>query len=358
MKLACPRLFEAEALRDGRLAGPELAHFRAHLGSCAVCARETQELDALADALRSRTSSPIRDELHVRRERMRLLAAFNATLLRARHSKRSPTWQRPFFTMVGFAALTVTGLWFALTLWRAQPVTANVARPAELVVVRADSNAKWSRSLENQLEKVRLESGALSIRVNHAAPERRLLVILPDGELEDIGTTFSVSADAGRTTRVTVQDGSVVLRLHGKPPLALGAGDSWTAAPAPPVAPSPAHDPSPALPRSAKPARAAAPAPVLSPEPQPEAEAEPDPSADFRAAMAALNGGSNARAATLFSAFLAEHPRDSRAEDAAYLRVLALQRAGDINVMKRAAAEYLTRYPRGFRRAEVEPLSR
>jgi hypothetical protein len=354
MKPACPRLFEVEALRDGRLAGPELARFRAHLGSCTVCARETQALEALADALRCGASAPVGDELHVRRERVRLLAAFNANLVRTRRTRRSPIGPRPFFTTVGLAALTVGGLLFAVTLWRAHSVTTKLAQPGDLVVVRADSNAKWSRRVENQLEKVTLESGALSIRVNHAAPERRLLVILPDGELEDIGTTFSVSADAGRTTRVTVHDGSVVLRLRGKPALPLGAGDSWTATPAPSAVPSTSHDPSPVLPRSAKPA--AAPPPVVSPEPQPAPD--PDPSADFRTAMAALNGGSNARAATLFGAFVVAHPRDSRAEDAAYLRVLALQRAGDSSVMKRAAAEYLSRYPRGFRRAEVEPLSR
>ena len=185
------------------------------------------------------------------------------------------------------------------------------------------------------------------------APERRLLVILPDGELEDIGTTFSVSADAGRTTRVTVQDGSVVLRLRGAPPLALGAGDSWTPSqPSPPaapiVAPSSSSDRSLPAPRSAK----------LTPSAEPTPGARgPDPSADFRAAMSAFDGGNAAHAAALFSAFLSDHPRDSRSEDAAYLRVLALQRAGDSAAMKRAAGDYLRRYPRGFRRAEVEQLS-
>jgi hypothetical protein len=353
MKLDCPRLFEAEALRDGRLAGPELARFQAHLGSCAVCTREARALDALAEALRAPTRPPISDQLHLRRERMRLLAAFNASLVRTRRSKRSQAWQRPVSMMLAFAALSVAGLWFGLSAWRAhtQSVTTKVARPAELVMVRADSNAKWSRRLENQVEKVTLESGALSIRVNHAAPERRLLVILPDGELEDIGTTFSVSADAGHTTRVTVQEGSVVLRLHGKAPLALGAGDSWTAPPALVVTPAASHEPSPPLPRSSKPVPSVAPTPVLAPEP------DRDPSVDFRAALSALNGGSNARAAALFGAFMAEHPRDSRSEDAAYLRVLALQRAGDSVGMNRAAAEYLRRYPRGFRRAEVQILS-
>jgi Outer membrane lipoprotein len=83
----------------------------------------------------------------------------------------------------------------------------------------------------------------------------------------------------------------------------------------------------------------------------------PDPAADFRAALAALSAGDQTRAAARFSAFLANHPRDPRAEDAAYLRVIALQRSGDPLTTKAAARDYLRRYPHGFRRAEVAPLA-
>ena len=74
--------------------------------------------------------------------------------------------------------------------------------------------------------------------------------------------------------------------------------------------------------------------------------------------MSAFTSGDNARASTLFAAFLSQHPGDSRTEDATYLRILTLQRAGDVRAMKKAASEYLARYPRGFRYAEVEPLAR
>jgi hypothetical protein len=56
--------------------------------------------------------------------------------------------------------------------------------------------------------------------------------------------------------------------------------------------------------------------------------------------------------------FLEQYPRDSRSEDAAYLRVLALRRSGDDSAMKAAAYEYLSRYQAGFRRSEVESLTR
>jgi len=88
------------------------------------------------------------------------------------------------------------------------------------------------------------------------------------------------------------------------------------------------------------------------------AAAAPDPSVDFRAAIATLKGGDNVGAATAFASFLAKHPRDPRAEDAAYLRVIALRRSGDDVSMKHAAEEYLKRYPSGFRHAEVETMFR
>jgi len=198
-----------------------------------------------------------------------------------------------------------------------------------------------------------LESGALSIRVDHSASPRRLLVLLPDGELEDIGTTFSVSVADGHTTRVTVQDGSVVLRLRGKPPLALGAGDAWSPAPREVALPAVSSTSKPPAVR-AKAAPSAAPAVSSSA----STSADTGASAEFRVAMSAFNGGEHPRAAALFSRFLAQHPGDLRAEDAAYLRILALQRTGDAPATKEAARDYLSRYPHGFRQAEAAALAR
>jgi TolA-binding protein len=229
----------------------------------------------------------------------------------------------------------------------AAPVSATL----EAVKVQAASTTKWSRQTDNQRETVRLESGTLSIRVDHALSPRHLVVLLPDGELEDIGTTFSVSAAAAHTTQVSVRDGTVILRLHGAAALTLRAGDAWSPALPAPAAPAPASTPDV---RGPKPPRSAPPAPATSaPAPAPIADA----SADFRSAMSALTSGDDARASTLFGAFLAQHPHDSRTEDATYLRVLALQRSGNTTGMKQAARGYLARYPHGFRAAEVEPLA-
>src|SRR4051812_15753615 len=80
---SCPRLFEVEASRDGRLAGAELASFERHMRACPACWREAQALEALAAALHAGAAGK-RDELHVRRERTRLLASFDGELVVAR----------------------------------------------------------------------------------------------------------------------------------------------------------------------------------------------------------------------------------------------------------------------------------
>lgn len=158
-----------------------------------------------------------------------------------------------------------------------------------------------------------------------------------------MGTTFTVTAAGGRTTHVAVEEGRVVLRLRERPPVVLRAGEAWRAelGPAPPPTPPPV-------------------APTVSP--APPAVTQPQPpvgvaSKEFRDAMSALNAGDHRGAAARFARFLEAHPRDARAEDAAYLRVVALHRAGAVREVKDAARLYLERHPSGFRRAEVERLA-
>jgi anti-sigma factor RsiW len=341
----CPRLFEAEAMRDGRLAGAERASFERHAQSCSACAREVEALEALGTALRASTPEPT-DALRVRRERTRLLAAFDRDLLAPARPGGPSRW-------LGFAAAAALGVAVVLVLWRERHVRdARQTIAASGAVVRAEGSAAWTERLEGDRDLVTLERGALRIHVDHAAGTRRLVVLLPDGELEDTGTTFTVIADDGHTRRVAVEDGSVVLRLHGLPPVFVGAGDVWR-----PTAPPPASV------ASAPSSVAAIPAPAPS-QPAPSAVTPhasglaSDPSADFRQAMSALDHGDNGHAAAGFARFLADHPRDARAEDAAYLRIIALQRSGDDGNTREAALDYLRRYPTGFRRAEVETLLR
>lgn len=336
----CSRTFEVEAMRDGRLVGAAREGFERHLTTCAVCSREADALEGLAEAVREAKPETF-DELHVRRERNRLLAAFDGAIVGGprRFEARRLAWPLAAIVMV------TAGI---LVLARPKPVTVPApVVPVTSTVIRAESTALYSKRNDGNRETIALEQGALWIHVTHAEDQKALLVLLPDGELEDTGTTFTVTAENGRTTHVAVEEGSVALRLRGSPPIVLSAGESWSSPP--PASPTVALVAS--AERSAPPMRVVASAPVPTPR-------GPDASEDFRAAMSALDAGDTRDAAARFQSFLVKHPNDGRAEDAAYLRVIAFDRAADEAAMGEAAREYLRRYPNGFRRGEVEKLLR
>ena len=361
----CPRLFEAEAIRDGRLAGAELASFVRHTTGCSACRHEVQALDALGEALRasSRASSRANnrdgaqtDELHTLRERTRLVAAFDATLTRpeALSGDRGQAWRRALGPAA--AAALVAG---ALLFGRARLAPIIGASPG--LVVEAGGATVWSKRSDGNGDRVVLDEGELRIHVDHSRQQSKLVVALPDGELEDTGTTFTVSVANGRTARVAVQEGSVALRIRGAPPVAIGAGAVWVpepprqAAAAPTDSPpdqKPSPRPSPKPPRARSPiaSRTAIAPPVGAPD-------AADPGSEFRDAVALLEAGANRDAAAAFAHFLVKHPRDPRAEDAAYLRIIALERCGAALETRRAAQAYLQLYPTGFRRTEIETLS-
>jgi hypothetical protein len=349
--MRCSRSFQVEALRDGRLEGAERKTFERHLAGCAACAREADEMEKLAAAARAgATDERGADELRIFRERTRLLGAFDRALLSSGLPALTTTrrWLAPANVALLLAALVV--------IWRWHPSVEPV--PPAHPGIRAGATTIWSsRRGDGGREEITLRHGLLRIHVDHAAGEQPLLVRLPDGELEDIGTTFTVIVDDAQTTRVTVEDGRVALRLRGRPAVDIGAGEVWSPEPvravlAPPAAPPAGEDvagqPRPPAARPARSLRTRAPQP---------AAAAPDPLADFRAASAALRAGDNRGAASAFARFLDEHARDPMAEDAAYLRIIALQRLGAGGETRRAAETYLQRFPTGFRRAEVERLA-
>jgi ferric-dicitrate binding protein FerR (iron transport regulator) len=347
--MPCPRLVEAEALRDGRLRDAERTSFERHMAECSPCARESRALEQLAQALRASPSERT-DELRVRRELGRLLSAFERQRLAP---VRPPTGGR-WLVWLSAAAVILAAI---VAFGQVRRMMHSPGGGPPIAVIQAESHTAWSERIDDNRETVLLDHGLLFIRVEHGSGGR-LIVLLPDGQLEDIGTTFAVSAENGRTTRVTVQEGSVVLRIRGLPPIAIGPGNPWTvdapraAASSCPSSP-PAIEPASRMQLPPRPARSAhhETAPVTS-------VASPDTFAEFRMATVALDRGDNRAAAMAFGIFVARHPSDPRAQDAAYLRIIALQRSGDGAVTRDAAAEYLRRYPSGFRRAEVESLLR
>ena len=337
--MTCARVFEAEALRDGRLVGAEAAAFQRHVLTCTACAYEVRALETLAELACSESSEP--DALQARREKTRLLAAFDADLVRPPPpSRRAAVW-------AGAAAVLLALSLVALFLSPRRSPAPDQATPE---IVRLDRATVFSERTVGTQRTVALERGALWIHVDHGAQAAATLrVVLPDGELEDEGTTFTVAAADGATTRVAVEEGRVVLRLRGRAPVVLGAGEEWDA-------------PKPVAPAALSPAPTSEPSAVAATPPRPTATPArpapaPDPAADFRAAMTAFDRGDHRNAATSFATFLDRYPSDSRAEDAAYLRVIALQRSGDRDATKGAALDYLRRFPDGFRRAEVLGLA-
>jgi hypothetical protein len=349
----CPRLFEAEAMRDGRLGDAERGSFERHMTVCPSCSSEVEALDAVAEALRAPGGKAAADELHIRRERTRLLAAFDGMLVAPQRQR--PLWKR--LILPAAVAALIGGLAVSWRLRHAEPPLTDLTN----AVVRPDVAAVWSERTEGNFEQIRLEHGSLWIHVDHASDRRhRLIVVLPDGELEDTGTTFMVTAEDGRTTRVAVEDGSITLRVRGQWAVSLGAGETWTPGAQPVASASAAPSGAPtaigyvATPRTGTPVPVPASGPPSRAPAAAASAAALDPAMEFRAAMAAFDTGDNRSAAASFARFLDGHPSDPQAEDAAYLRVIALERCGDRDAMSVAGQEYLRRFPAGFRRAEVK----
>jgi outer membrane protein assembly factor BamD (BamD/ComL family) len=69
--------------------------------------------------------------------------------------------------------------------------------------------------------------------------------------------------------------------------------------------------------------------------------------------MASFSRGDFATAEQLFQRFEAQHPQSSQVEDSLFLRALARLRRGDEVGARALAAEYLRRYPNGFRADEA-----
>jgi hypothetical protein len=341
-------LFEVEAMRDGRLAGAELTSFARHLTTCAECAHEARTLEALAETVRSGSDETrASNELAVWRERTRLLAAFDGTLLVPETRFRARRLLLPAAIAAAVACVIVVS--------RARPDQHLVHSPK--IDIRPDAQTVWTEKTEGEWRKIFLSRGGLRIHVDHSAGQGRLLVTLPDGELEDRGTTFTVSAEDGHTTRVAVEEGSVVLRLSDRSEMTIRAGQAWireTRVTSVEVAPEPSVTAP--LPRHAS--TRLRPSATTAPSPASDISPSEDPTSDFRAAISLLDAGASRQAAAELARFVETHPHDPRAEDAAYLLVIALQRCGSEDDAKRAAQEYLRRYPAGFRRAEVEKLSR
>ena len=340
--VSCVRISEVEAARDGRLTGAERKSFERHLPLCADCREEDRKLNALADCLRA-VPAPEPDEMASRRRRQQLLLEADRQVVAGTPAPRR--FGLVFAVVVAAALLLFVGQRF-YTRRPASVATVPTAN-AEIATIRAAEGARWSKARDGLIERIDLQEGELAIAVHGSAGEH-VVVKLPDGELEDLGTRFIVVVQAGATKQVVVQEGLVVLRLRDRAPVHIGAGSSWVRE-TPAVASA-----SLIVPPITSAPLVAAPKMKLAP------SAEPSdidvPGAELKVAMGSYRSGNHREAAAKFAAFIQAHPGDARSEDASYLRIVALQRAGDHAAARVAAKEYLTRYPKGFRVPEVEGM--
>lgn len=315
---ACSRLWQVEAIRDGRLSGKDLELAERHREHCPECAGEARRLLGLTHDLSSLPALP-RDPLSVRRSRQRLMSAVNESLV-ASPPKRSPRWAAALLLLPAAAG-------YALFLRHSAP-EAVADLPKSAVEVLAKAGARWVIRSTAALEQVELSDGEATFKVHpHAA--RRVLIQLPDGELEDLGTTFEVVVRDQHTSHIAVSEGRVAVRLSSQPEFLLGAGEHWERAaavsPLPPPSASVAtsNERAPIALRANEP-RAVPRHPAKAPSPTPE----PKPSA-------------------------APDSESTRAEDTAYLGVVSLLRQGRDAEARQQAKAYLLRFPSGFRRVEM-----
>jgi hypothetical protein len=335
--MSCARTHEIEA--GGRIA--ESRGLDAHIATCSACRARKDQLDAIARAVRAQPVPPD-DELAARRERHRLVEAFDAEL---RGPRSRWTWK-----LVGVVAIVPAIVALVLVVGHG-----SSSSPIDAVAV-SGVGARWTRSDDGATTRVTLDDGTLAIHVDHREGAPRLVVGVPDGEIDDLGTTFEVSVRNGHVASVAVREGALVLRLRDHEAIVITAGHTWTSAPetahlAPPPQPAATSAVVPPPPATAKP-RAASPRASATPLAIDVIDRE------LAKAVAALDSARYELAVRTLRVIVAEHRDDPRAEDAAYLLVVANQRSGDANATREAARAYLREYPRGFRRAAVQAIAK
>jgi len=335
----CDRRWELDALREGRLGGPDADAFERHARICEVCSAAQSRAAELNEWLAG-ASSHEPSALELRRMRVRMLRSAGLENEREAHPYRARA------ALAAGLAISLLFVGFVVERGRhAQAPTAAVAPsaststtanpPAQFAAaVHASEGAHWSHTMADTTEHVRLDEGALSIAVRHRSDTEQLVIDLPDGTLRDRGTTFEVEAHNGHTTRVTVVEGTVALTLSGADEILLHAGMSWS-----PPPPSP----------TASALTSVAPLAIAP-------KHLDDGATQYGAAVAMLRHRSYADAAVAFDAYLKAHPHEPDAEDASYLEAVALAQSGDATGALNAAETHLASYPKSFHRKEASLL--
>lgn len=317
----CEKTWMVEAMRDGRIVGDERERAQRHVESCTACAAEQSALDRLASILRDGSSVSTSSEAVDARDRV--MARVDAEVS-GRAARSEP---RRLARASAIGALVLACVAVVLFLRRSRA-------PVEVAHVESfGTGARFVHTTASNVESVRVDEGHVRIRVRRDGDARRVVVLVPDAEIEDIGTVFEVDVSSGHLQSLRVSEGAVILRRPSSTPVSIARGETWQRA-------EPAGatvSPSPPAPVTSAPEIALSALPAA---PAPSARSRPVPSVTTSAAPQ----GSTAD--------------EGAAEDAAYLEVFRLSRAGRSEEARAAANDYLRRFPNGFRRDEVRKLAR
>lgn len=288
-----------------------------HVGSCRTCAALLPLLPDEISAIRS--SGPGADDVAIRRLRQRLLVDLDAGVvaipIKGRNSRRGLVVAVGL--VAGAAALTIV-------FWATMPVRMSASQSLATVVPSDSVTARWSQRVLGRTEEISLENGTFRVKVKEHPDDRHVVFRLPDGEIEDLGTVFDVVVASGQTRQVAVESGQVVLRLRDTPPVSLSSGALWS--------------------QPADVTSLMAPAKVFRP---------------LRPATSGALEHRSRRTPAVALPPLASSPQSgvlSAPEDAAYLHVVQLLRASRMTEARNAAADYLRRFPQGFRSDEMREL--
>jgi hypothetical protein len=341
MSNPCDRLWEIDALREGRLGAKDAEAFERHLSQCEACASARLRDERLRN-LAAELPAPEPSELDLRRLRARVLRDVEHDVPQA------SAWRK----RAGFVfaiALCGVAIFFvhrrstnplqnslvssspsaAASTLSDPSVPATVAAPFAGTVVAQDATP-FTQTRDGDVERVGFDDGVLDLHVRHQLPSEHFFVDLPDGQIEVRGTTFRVEAHHGVTTRIDVAEGVVSVRLRGIDEIWINAGQSWT-----------------------RPVALASSAHAMKADASTHATTNADSidqseSDDYAAAVTLMSNKSYDAAAAAFAAFLSAHPHASQAEDASYLEAAALARAGRADAAALAAEHHLAAYPHSF----------
>ena len=282
-----------EARRDGRVGDREAASLDRHLSGCASCRALAEDLERLAGLASGGRIAPL-SPIAQRRERLRLLRD------------------------AAFAPAATSGL---RARSRVQ-IVRFAAAAAMILGVLAGGTAL----------------ALLVLPSEKAAPQR----------VESISSASTAPSGIARAMVPASVEAPAAAPLEAPVIAAPSALAPKGAARSAPIAAAPRL----VGPRPKKKAANAAPAASAS-----EAGKPGEGASALADGVELIERGDYGAAAERLRAFRQSHPTDERAEDAAFLAVLALERAGHHAAAVAAAREYLASYPQGYRRAEAQSIS-